>query len=88
MPYKQMSIYKKQKSYRKFIFIVQYPMESPAALLCEGLAGHAKLFIFCCYGEKYLLSRIASAVSSPRVVQRHQPENCSAVSLTLLWAWR
>lgn len=45
-------------------------------------------FIFCCYGEENLLSRIASAVSSPRVGQRHQPVNYRAMSLTLHWAWR
>lgn len=88
MSNKQMSSYKKQKSYRKLIFIVQYPMESPDNLLCEGLAGPAKLFHFCFYGEEYLLFRIASVVSSPGVVQRLQPVNFSAVSLTLHWAWR
>lgn len=39
-------------------------------------------FHFCCYGDEYLLSRIASAVSSPGVVQRNQSVSCHTVSLT------
>lgn len=46
MPYKQMSIYKKQKSYRKFIFIVQYPMESPGSFALWGLGWTCKVVYF------------------------------------------
>lgn len=42
-------------------------------------------FHFCCYGDEYLLSRIASAVSSPGVVQRNQSVSCHTVSLTPHW---
>lgn len=43
MPYKQMSIYKKQQSYRKFSFIVQYPMESPGSFALWGLGWTCKV---------------------------------------------
>lgn len=54
---------------------------------CTPMKFTASCFVRTCLNmqDEYLLSRMASAVCSPGVVQRHQSVSCHTVSLTPHW---